>query len=65
LTHAHGHWAVIEVSPRMNRTRYYALLALIAATIAITIIGGIMKGGPAGDTPDDGARAPRSHGADR
>ncbi|PTR29960.1 hypothetical protein C8J98_10792 [Luteibacter sp. OK325] len=49
----------------MNRTRYYALLALIAATIAITIVGGIMKGGPAGDTPDDGARAPRSHGADR
>jgi len=49
----------------MNRTRYYALLALIAATIAIVVIGGILKGGPAGDTPDDGARAPRSHPSER
>lgn len=49
----------------MNRMRYYALIALIAATIAIVVVGGIMKGGPAGDIPDDGARAPRSHGADR
>lgn len=56
---------VVEGSPRMNRTRYYALLALIAATIAITVVGGILKGGPAGDTPDDGARAPRSHAAER
>ncbi|MGY3231501.1 hypothetical protein ACVWWJ_002985 [Luteibacter sp. HA06] len=49
----------------MNRMRYYALLALIAATIAIIVVGGIMKGGPAGDTPDDGSRAPRSHAAER
>lgn len=49
----------------MNRTRYYALLALIVAMIAIVVVGGIMKGGPAGDTSDDGARAPRSHGTER
>jgi hypothetical protein len=49
----------------MNRTRYYALLALIAAMIAIVVIGGIFKGGPAGDIPDDGARAPRSHPSER
>jgi hypothetical protein len=49
----------------MDRMRYYALLALIAATIAIIVVGGIMKGGPAGDTPDDGSRAPRSHAAER
>jgi hypothetical protein len=49
----------------MNRTRYYALLALIVATVAIVVVGGILKGGPQGDTPDSGARAPRSHGSDR
>jgi hypothetical protein len=49
----------------MNRTRYYALIALIVAMVAIVVVGGIMKGGPQGDTPDDGARAPRSHGSDR
>lgn len=49
----------------MNRTRYYALVALIVAMIAIVVIGAINKGGPAGDTPDDGARAPDSHAADR
>ncbi|UPG87393.1 hypothetical protein L2Y94_08585 [Luteibacter aegosomatis] len=42
----------------MNRTRYYALLALIAALVAIFIVGAIRKGGPAGDIPDDGHRAP-------
>lgn len=42
----------------MNRTRYYALLALIAAMIVIFVVGAIHKGGPAGDVPDDGERAP-------
>jgi hypothetical protein len=41
----------------MNRTRYYALIALIVAMVAIFVVGAIRKGGPAGDVPDDG-RAP-------
>jgi hypothetical protein len=49
----------------MNRMRYYALIALIVAMVAIVVVGGILKGGPQGDTPDDGARAPRSHAAER
>ncbi|WP_369930021.1 hypothetical protein [Xanthomonas sp. NCPPB 2632] len=49
----------------MNRTRYYALIALIVAIVAIVVVGAINKGGPAGDTPDDGARAPTNHAADR
>lgn len=42
----------------MNRTRYYSLLALIAALVIMLIVGAIRKGGPAGDIPDDGHRAP-------
>ncbi|MDF3981708.1 hypothetical protein P3W24_11270 [Luteibacter sp. PPL201] len=42
----------------MNRTRYYALIALIGALVVIFIVGAIHKGGPAGDEPDDGHRAP-------
>lgn len=49
----------------MKRTRYLALIALIVAMIAIFIVGAIRKGGPAGDTPDDGARAPSSQPAER
>lgn len=49
----------------MKRTRYYALIALIVAMVAIVVVGAIHKGGPAGDTPDDGARAPASHAAER
>lgn len=49
----------------MNRSRYYALLALIFAMVAIFVVGAIHKGGPAGDIPDDGARAPASHSAQR
>lgn len=41
----------------MKRTRYYALIALIVAMLAIFVVGAIRKGGPAGDVPDDG-RAP-------
>lgn len=49
----------------MNRSRYYALLALIVALVAIFVVGAIRKGGPAGDIPDDGTRAPTSHSAAR
>jgi hypothetical protein len=49
----------------MHRTRYYALIALIVAIVAILVVGAIHKGGPAGDTPDDGSRAPTGHGTDR
>ncbi|WP_291780817.1 hypothetical protein [Luteibacter sp.] len=49
----------------MNRTRYYALIALIAALLVIFVVGAIHKGGPAGDEPDDGSRAPSGHAADR
>jgi hypothetical protein len=45
----------------MNRTRYYALIALIVAMVVIFVVGAIHKGGPAGDTPDDGTRAPTPH----
>lgn len=45
----------------MNRSRYYAMLALIVALVAIFVVGAIHKGGPAGDVPDNGARAPASH----
>lgn len=55
----------VDLEPRMNRTRYYALIALMIAMVAIFIVGAIHKGGPAGDTPDDGARAPATHPADR
>ncbi|MDR6936089.1 MULTISPECIES: hypothetical protein [unclassified Luteibacter] len=49
----------------MNRSRYYAVIALIVAMIAIFVVGAIHKGGPAGDEPDDGARAPSSQPAAR
>lgn len=48
----------------MNRSRYYALIALFVALVAIFVIGAIHKGGPAGDVPD-GARAPSTHSAPR
>ncbi|UPG91904.1 hypothetical protein L2Y96_09095 [Luteibacter aegosomaticola] len=48
----------------MKRTRYYALIALIVAMLAIFVIGAIRKGGPAGDVPDDG-RAPATQPAAR
>ncbi|GAA0899890.1 hypothetical protein KR767_20125 [Luteibacter anthropi] len=48
----------------MNRTRYYALIALIAALLVIFIVGAIHKGGPAGDVPDEGGRAPSGHSAE-
>jgi hypothetical protein len=44
----------------MNRSRYYALLALMVALVAIFVVGAIHRGGPAGAVPDDGARAPTS-----
>ena len=49
----------------MKRTRYYALIALIVAMVVIFIVGAIHKGGPAGDLPDDGARAPAAGSGDR
>jgi len=49
----------------MNRSRNVALITLIVAMVAIFVVGAIHRGGPAGDTPDDGARAPSSHPADR
>lgn len=51
--------------PAMNRTRYYALIALIAALLVIFVVGAIHKGGPAGDVPDEGGHAPSGHAADR
>jgi len=42
----------------MKRSRYYALIALIVAMVAIFVVGAIHKGGPAGDVPDDGTTAP-------
>jgi len=49
----------------MNRSRNFALIALLVAMVAIFVVGAIHRGGPAGDTPDDGARAPTSHPANR
>jgi hypothetical protein len=49
----------------MKRTRYYALIALIVAMVVIFIVGAIHKGGPAGDLPDDGARAPDSGSSEK
>ncbi|MGN6092697.1 hypothetical protein HBF26_01880 [Luteibacter jiangsuensis] len=47
----------------MNRSRYYALIALIVALVAIFVVGAIHRGGPAGDVPDDGERAPSARPA--
>ncbi|QWT21882.1 hypothetical protein KPL74_07715 [Bacillus sp. NP157] len=41
----------------MDRMRYYALIALMVAMVAIFVVGAIRKGGPAGDLPDDGHAA--------
>jgi hypothetical protein len=49
----------------MNRSRYYALLALMVALVAIFVVGAIHRGGPAGAVPDDGTRAPTSHAPQR
>jgi|GEM_PF-1438501 len=54
----------MTTEPAMNRTRYYALIALIAALLVIFIVGAIHKGGPAGDMPDEGGRAPSGHSAE-
>ena len=49
----------------MNRSRYYALLALMVAMVAIFVVGAIHRGGPAGAVPDTGERAPSGHAAGR
>jgi len=49
----------------MKRTRYYALIALIVAMVVIFIVGAIHKGGPAGDVPDNGERAPAAPSGNR
>jgi hypothetical protein len=56
--------AAMKPGEPMKRTRYYALIALIIAMLAIFVVGAIRKGGPAGDVPDDGrspATQPSAH----